>query len=151
MYQLVMKKRLSVLVLALVSVLPSISAAQQTPLPIATEVPGMHIPTQAERESGKTAVLSALSADHRAKILAIVGRVNGGQLTDFRGAEQQIDAILSPEEVKALLAIRDSMRHAQKPNSDPIADAGRFLLRLLITPEKLQELRLQIQRSQHKP
>jgi hypothetical protein len=149
-YQIVMKKSLSLLALALVAGLPSVAGAQQAPpSSSSTSAPNSHLPTEAERAAAKAAALSALSADHRAKILAIVDRVNSGQLTDFHAAEQQIDAVLSPEEAKALLADRAKGMHATEP--DPSADAGRYLLRHAISPEKLRELRLQIQQQHQKP
>ena len=148
MQQIMMKKSISILALAVAVAVPSLAAAQQSPPVPASVAPSSYEPTQAERDSAKAAALSDLGAEHRANVLAIVDRVNSGQLTDFKAAQQQIAVVLSPAEVKSLLAERGKMLHLSKP--DPSANAAQFLLRIAISPEKLRELRLQIQEQHRK-
>ena len=61
------------------------------------------------RSTAKTAAFNALSADHRARVQAIIDQVNGGSL-DRRSAAQQIDAVLTPSETQAVLAQQAKMR-----------------------------------------
>jgi hypothetical protein len=103
------------------------------------------------RTQAKTAAFNDLSADHRAKVQAIIDRVQSGSL-DPRDAGSQIDAILTPAESQAVLGeaqkLRDAMRQlfaaqggggfsGQRPGGEAGAhrggmnrkpDAGRFLL-----------------------
>jgi hypothetical protein len=110
-------------------------------------------------------------------VQAIIDQVNNGQLTDLRGAASQIDAILSPTETKAVLAERVKMMQTiqanmpdrpdgagpggQGPNGGPPNGApgnggrrgggnhaGRFLLQLGVSPDKMRELR-QAQAQNH--
>lgn len=71
---------------------------------------------QAARDGAKTAAFNDLSAADRAKVQAIVDRVNNGQLTDLRAAAQQIDAALTPAESKAVLGERDKMMQSMRAN-----------------------------------
>jgi hypothetical protein len=137
-------KSLALITLAMVAGLPSLAAAQQSPQPATP--PAVYVPTHTERDKAKVAALGDLSDDHRAKVLAIVDRVNRGQLTDFHAAELQIDAVLTSEESRAVLAGHDKL--VRTPNTDPTWHPGRFLLRIAITPEKLRELQLQLQQKQ---
>jgi hypothetical protein len=107
------------------------------------------------RTNAKAAAFNDLSADHRAKVEAIVAKFNDGSL-EPADAASQIDAILTPDEAKAVLAeqqkLRDAMRQAfaaanggnapERPggygsrgaNRKP--DAGRFLLMVSRQPRQ---------------
>lgn len=125
---------------------------------------------QQARDNTKTAALNDLSAANRAKVQSIIDQVNNGQQTDLRAAVQQIDATLSPTESKAVLGERDKMMQTMRANMPPrpdgatggpgmngpganggqrggpgagrgMNDAGRFLLSLGVSREKMRELR----------
>jgi hypothetical protein len=118
---------------------------------------------QQARDNAKTAALADLSAANRAKVQSIIDQVNNGQQTDLKAASQQIDAALTPAESKAVLAERDKMMAtmranmpARPDNAGPAGapgagrggfsgrggnDAGRFLLSLGVSREKMRELR----------
>jgi hypothetical protein len=115
---------------------------------------------QQARDNAKTAALNDLSAADRAKVQSIVDQVSNGQLTDLRAAAQQIDAVLTPDESKAVLGERDKMMAAIRANmpagaapgapgghpqgamgAHHVTDAGGFLLQLSISREKLRALR----------
>lgn len=108
------------------------------------------------RDQAKTAAFNDLSADHRVKVQAIVAQYNSGSI-QRDDAVKQIDAVLTPDETKAVLGeqqkMRDAMRQAfanngggnggfggehRAPGSNGgqrrAADAGRFLLMLSATP-----------------
>ena len=94
------------------------------------------------RTQAKTAALNDLSADHRAKVQAILAQVQSGSL-DPRDASTQIDALLSASEQQAVLAQAQKMHDAMKKaiaNALPPhrmnrkLDAGRFLLMVSLPP-----------------
>lgn len=123
------------------------------------------------RDDARAAAFAALSANDRTKVQAIVDQVNAGKLTDLRDAAQQIDAALTPQESKAVVAqaqkLRDAMRQARTstggPNAAPPAspppgaggpggpnggehgrmmnDAGAVLLQLSVDPQVMRNLR----------
>ena len=155
-----MNKSLPVLALLVATGLPLAACAQQGAN--ASEGPPPAV-IQA-RAAAKTAAFNDLSATDRAKVQAIIDQVNNGQLTDLRAASQQIDAVLTPAETTAVLAERTKMRDAmranmparpdgagpngQGPNGAPpngmvhkTSSAGRFLLQLGVSPEKMRALR----------
>jgi hypothetical protein len=97
-------------------------------------------------------------------VQAIIDSVNNGQQTDLRAATQQIDAALSPAETTAVLGERTKMMstihsampqramsgpgpNGAPPNGAPGAHAGhkstagRFLLQVGVSPDKMRELR----------
>jgi hypothetical protein len=157
-----MKLSLPILALALATGLSLAACAQQTN---AAEngsgaSPEMRAQMQQARDNAKTAALNDLSAGDRAKVQAILDQVNNGQQTDLRAAAQQIDAILSPDESKAVLGERDKMMAAIRANMPAgqapggagghpqgamgghrMNDAGSFFLRVSISPEKMRALR----------
>ncbi len=100
--------------------------------------PEMRAQFEKTRAQYRTAALNELSADHRAKVQAILAQVQSGSL-DPRDASTQIDAILTPSESQAVLTqaqkMHDAMR-AQMANAGPPhhmnrkPDAGRFLMML---------------------
>lgn len=136
--------------------------------------PEMRAKMMQARGDAKTASYNALSADHRAKVQAIVDKFNDGTIADPRDAATQIDAVLTPDESKAALAQRDAlhaaMRAAFAQNGAPgtqsgpasngqssaaghgdhaEASAGRFLLAVAADPEKLHAaMRAERERSQ---
>lgn len=98
------------------------------------------------RQQYGTAALNDLSADHRAKVQAIIAQVQNGSL-DPRTASSQIDAILTPDESKAVLGEAQKARAAMeqafaangggpphRPNNRRTPDAGRALLMLSMPP-----------------
>lgn len=107
--------------------------------------PEMRAQMEQLRTQYKTAVLNDLSADHRAKVQAILAQVQSGSL-DPRDASGQIDGILSPAETQAVLgeaqklhdAMRKAMAQAQAQHHRGMAghkpDAGRFLMMLSMPP-----------------
>jgi hypothetical protein len=116
------------------------------------------------RADAKTNSLKALSANHQTRIQAIVDGFNAGSVTPT-DAIAQIDAILTPDESKVILDQNQKMRdarkalrsanagppperaNADKPKVEAAPDAGRIMLVLLASPEKLHEA----MRAMHKP
>jgi hypothetical protein len=147
------------------ALVPAAAAAQATP------PPGGPPPDRAKLEEfravARVNALKNLSVDHQAKIQAIVSAVGAGTLP-LRDGAKQIDAILTPDESKAILAqeqqIRETMmamRGGANPNPPPPGappgqgpgqgaqpNAGRFLLRLLLTPQQMRALRDQQPKQQ---
>jgi hypothetical protein len=114
------------------------------------------------RDDTKAAVMADLSADHRAQIQKIADGVNAGTDTDLAAAMQQVDAILSPAEVKAVLGERDKMSAAmvalraqyapnaaagqggaRRPGGGMMRskDPGRFVLMVNLSNERMRALR----------
>lgn len=132
---------------ALVS--PVAALAQMAPPdgPPAPPPPELRAQFDQARTQAKTAAMNDLSADHRAKVQAILAQVQNGSL-DPRDAGTQIDAILSPGESQAVLgeakkmhdAIHKAVQNAGPPrghmNRKP--DAGRFLLMLNLNPPPMR-------------
>ncbi|HTW82470.1 MAG TPA: hypothetical protein VMD91_00205 [Candidatus Sulfotelmatobacter sp.] len=121
---------------------------------------GMRAAMEKARDDAKTNVMNDLSAAHRAQIQAIVDGVNNGTDTDFGGDIQKIDAILSPDESKAVMGERDKMVAAMKAAAPPNAgangpgggrrggggmmrsnDPGRFVLMVNLSRERMRALR----------
>ncbi len=175
-----MKLTLPVLALALATGLPLAACAQQSNASENGPSPEIRQQMQAAHDSAKTAAFNDLTPADRAKVQAIIDQVNNGQLTDLRAASQQIDAILSPTESKAVLGERTKMMAAIRanmparpdnmgpgPNGAPPNgaapngghrggfggnDAGRFLLQLGVSREKMRELRhAQMPQGQQQP
>lgn len=121
--------------------------------------PAMRAQMQQARDNAKTAALNDLSPADRTKVQAIIDQVNNGQLSDLKGAVTQIDAVLSPDESKAVLGERDKMIAAIKANmpagqngAAPNGgqhngfgrggnDAGRFLLQVGVSRERMRAIR----------
>jgi hypothetical protein len=133
--------------------------------------PGANSPMRAAmekaRDDAKTSAMGDLSADHRAQVQKIVDAVNAGTDTDLSGAVQQVDAILSPDEAKAVSGERDKMmatvKAAVQANGGGTTggqagggatgarrggggmmrskDPGRFLLMVNLSRERMQALR----------
>jgi hypothetical protein len=93
-------------------VTPAVAAAQAGP---GGGPPGdMRAKMEQARSDAKTASYNALSADHRAKVQAIVDQFDAGTLTDPRAAASRIDAVLTPDETTAVLAQRQALRSAME-------------------------------------
>ena len=106
-----MKRIVLTLVLAL-GIAPLAAGAQG--YPNGGPPPEMRAKMEQARGDAKTASYNALSADHRTKVQAVVDKFNGGTIADPRDAASQIDAILTPDEAKAVLARRQAMRDAMR-------------------------------------
>jgi hypothetical protein len=118
--------------------------------------PEVRAKLEALRADAKAALIKALSADHLTKVQASVDQFNAGTLAP-PDAVQAIDAVLSPDETKAVLDIQTKLNDARRalfppppamaaPNPNeaqrkPAPDAGRTVLQLLASPEKLKSLR----------
>jgi hypothetical protein len=106
---------------------------------------------QQARDNAKTAAFNDLSPDHRSKVQAIIAQFNNGSI-QRDDAVKQIDAVLTPDETKAVLGeqqkLRDAMRQAfananggnggfggRRRGGNQQPDAGSFLLRLSASPE----------------
>jgi hypothetical protein len=124
------------------------------PRPQATRrdwIPAVADEFQQARETARSAVLSNLSPDHRARVEAILDRFRRG-LVSTPAAAHDIDEVLSPEETRAVMnqerRFRDAMRQtyfnlnpgSNAPPPDPFSDqseaedAGRFVLMVTALP-----------------
>jgi hypothetical protein len=147
-----------------IGMFPIVAAAQGEPN--GGPPPDVQAKMDQARSDAKTASYNALSADHRTKVQAIVDQFDAGTISDLRDAASQIDAVLTPDETKAVLAQRQTMRDAMgggapggggpgggfvgggRPFSGSWAghehgghqaDAGRFLLTIAADPEKVRD------------
>jgi hypothetical protein len=159
-----MKLYLPVLALALATGLPLAACAQQSNASDNGPSPEIRAQLQQARDNAKTAAFNDLTPANRVKVQGIIDQVNNGQLTDLKAATQQINAVLTPAEAKAVLAEADKLKQtmrssmprpegsappnaADHPRGGPWGasanDAGRFLLQLGVSREKLRALRQQ--------
>jgi Spy/CpxP family protein refolding chaperone len=130
-----MKASHAAVAIVLATAIPLGVLAQQTQPPSAPGPPGGGPGRfQRARAEARTAAMNDLSADHRARVQAIVDQVNAGTLDDLRTARQQIAAIITPDEANAVLRERDAMLQAQgvatpepTPNTRPGARGARLL------------------------
>lgn len=150
-----MRKILFALSLALFAA-PITAAAQGFP----GLTPEQQAQIQTLRDTAKTTSFNALSADHRTKVQAIITNFDSGSVA-IADAVTQIDAILTPDESKAVIAAGVTMRDAMRKmyadangGSPPPArqgpppgagqnqrrapDAGRILLQLAASPDALR-------------
>ncbi len=113
-----MKLIASAIAAAIAAAVPFAVLAQGAPPPggppAGAPPPGAWSQMQKTRDDTRAAALGDLGAAHRAQVQSIVDRVNAGSLSDLRTAAQQIDALLTPDEAKAVLAERDKMRAAMR-------------------------------------
>jgi len=162
-----MKLSVPVLAALVASALPLSALAQAGP-PQGGPPPAMRAQMQQMHDAARTAAFNDLTPAHRAQVQSIVDGVNNGSTTDLRAAAQQIDAILTPQESSAVLGemqkMRDQMRaqwQQANPNASPRPererapgpdnggpagahrgpDAGRMLLMLGVSPERMRALR----------
>jgi hypothetical protein len=103
-----MRKALALAVLAVASLCPGLAGAQNPPA--GTPPPDLRAQMQAMRAGARTQSFAALTPAHRAKVQAIVDQFDSGAIGTPREAVQQIDAVLSPDESKAVVAIAVQMR-----------------------------------------
>jgi hypothetical protein len=102
-----MKMKLSLLALGLAAAIPLAAAAEPAAGPGAgAGAPETRAQSERARTEARAAVFADLNADHRAQVQAIVDKLNAGTLTNPIDAAKQIDAILTPDEAKAILAER---------------------------------------------
>jgi hypothetical protein len=155
-----MKLSVSVLALAMAAAMPLTVYAQVNAQSNDGPPPEVRAQMQRARDNAKAAAMNDLSPDHRAKVQAIISKANNAQsMSDLIDAAKQIDGVLTPDESKAVLGERDKMMqtiHANMPQgAGPVPgpggehhgpgagmrdDAGRFLLQLSISREKMHEL-----------
>jgi hypothetical protein len=168
-----MKLTLPALALVLAAGLPLSACAQQSNAAENGPSPEVRAQMQQARDTAKTAAFNDLSAANRAKVQSVIDGVNNGKQTDLRAAAEQIDAALTPAETKAVLAERDKMMQSLRANMPPRPDgangpgpnggpprgggmfggrggndAGRFLLSIGVSREKMHELRQKQMQSQ---
>ena len=103
-----MRNVVALMVLAAAGFWPGVVNAQAT----APGTPSSDFRTQmqAMRASAQTQAFAALTPDHRSKVQAIVAQFDSGAIATPRDAVQQIDAVLSPNESKAVTNIAVQMR-----------------------------------------
>jgi hypothetical protein len=144
--------------LCMLVAVPAAAMAQQGP-------PGMGGPPSPQQQAAmekvradaKAAAFAGLSPAHAASVNAIVAQVAAGTL-DRRAAGGQIDALLTPDEQKGVLAAaaksREAMRGAGAPpppgGGPPPGppgpgrfgppSAGRFLLMVSMSPRQMRGL-----------
>ncbi len=125
--------------------------------------PEMQAQVQALRDTAKATSFNALSADHRSKVQAIISNFNSGSVA-IADAATQIDAVLTPDESKAVIAAGQTMRDAMRKMRDDAnggspppdrqgpppgasqgqrraPDAGRILLQLAASADALRAAR----------
>ena len=158
----------AIMALALAAFISPLAVLAQTSPDSNGPPPEMRAKMEQMRTDAHTSAYAQLSADHRTKVQAIVDQFNAGKL-DHKTASQQIDAVLSPAESANLLkqaqSFHDSMRSMMggpppgapgppgAPQNGPppqggqamgehhhhTPDAGRFLLMVSASPDKLYE------------
>ncbi|HYZ14873.1 MAG TPA: hypothetical protein VE591_00675 [Candidatus Acidoferrum sp.] len=167
-----MKLSLSVLALAMAAAMPLAASAQANPPSNDGPPPEVRAKMQQARDGARTAAMNDLSPDHRAKVQAIVDKANDAQsMSDLVAAAKQIDTVLTPDEAKAVLGERDKMMQTMRANMPQGAgpggpppggpggpggrgrggmrnDAGRVLLQLSVSREKMRALREKQQQEQ---
>jgi hypothetical protein len=111
----------------------AVAAAFAAAIPLAVEAqsstphqapPGGWAQMQKARDDAKAAAFGDLGPAHRAQVQSIADQVNAGTLADLHAAAQQIDALLTPDEAKAVLVERDKMRAAMRARFGPDAPGG---------------------------
>ncbi|MDB5039600.1 MAG: hypothetical protein JWN27_326 [Candidatus Eremiobacteraeota bacterium] len=165
-----MKTKFSLLAFGLAAAIPLAVAAEPATGPGAgAGAPETRAQIERARTEARTAVFADLSADHRAQVQAIVDKLNAGTLTNPVDAAKQIDAILTPDETKAVLAERAKAAAGMHrggpdgagpppggpppgappqpggpppgaPGMRPGGSAGGFIVRVSVAPEKLHEM-----------
>jgi hypothetical protein len=132
-----MKRLWMVFALCGLAVFPAVASAQSGPPPGmgGPPSPQQQAAMEKARADGKAAAYAVLSPAHATSVNAIVAQVTAGTL-DRRAAGGQIDALLTPDEQKGVLAAaakaRDAMRAAMgappppPPGAGPPPGGGRF-------------------------
>jgi hypothetical protein len=134
-----MKRPLVLLALCASVAMPLAAFAQPAPPMPGAPSPEQRAMMEKLRADAKTAAYGALTPAHAAAVTAIVGQVTAGSL-GRRAAGKQIDALLTPDEQKAVLSAAGTSRKAMMaamggpppgrggppPGSGPPRDGGRF-------------------------
>jgi hypothetical protein len=113
-----MKRMLVLLALCATVAAPAVALGQQGPPMGNPPTPEQRAQMEKARADAKAAVYNALTPAHAASVTAIVAKVTAGTL-DRRAASSQIDALLSPDEAKAVLAAGARARSAMRPGGPP--------------------------------
>jgi hypothetical protein len=154
-----MKRLISVLSLGVALAVPFAATAQTAPNPAMTMSPDQMAKSNQIRVDARVAAMKAISPAHASAVQGIVDQLNAGKV-EPRAAVTQIDAVLSPEEVSAVVAIGTKMRadnraimqplNANPPTAAPSeqrgeglgrgrpVDAGQVLLSVMLTPAQMQ-------------
>jgi hypothetical protein len=106
-----MKRPLVLLALCASVAMPLAAFAQPAPPMPGSPSPDQRAMMEKLRADAKTAAYGALTPAHATAVTAIVGQVTAGSL-GRRAAGKQIDALLTPDEQKAVLAAADTSRKA---------------------------------------
>jgi hypothetical protein len=118
-----MKRMLVLLALCATVAAPAVALGQQGPPMGNPPTPEQRAAMEKARADAKAAVYNALTPAHVAGVTAIMAKVTAGTL-DRRAASAQIDALLTPDETKAVLAAGARARSAMRPGGPPPPGAG---------------------------
>jgi hypothetical protein len=122
-----MKRLLVLLALCASVAVPPAAFAQPAPPMPGGPSPEQRATMEKIRTDAKAAAYGTLTPAHASAVTAIVAQVAAGTL-DRRAARRQIDALLTPDEQKAVLAAsdkaRDAMRAAMGPGGPPRGAGG---------------------------
>jgi hypothetical protein len=106
-------KRLLLLIALCVSFAPIAVRAQAGPPSMQSPSPEQRAKMEAARVDAKAAAYSVLTPAHATAVSGIIAQVTAGSL-DRRAAAGQIDAVLTPDEQKAVLAAAEKSRTAMR-------------------------------------
>jgi hypothetical protein len=122
-----MKRPFVLLALCASIAVPLAAFAQPAPPAPGSPSPDQRAAMEKLRADAKTAAYGALTPAHATAVTAIVGQVTSRSL-DRREAGKQIDALLTPDEQKAVLAAADTSRKAMMAamGGPPPRERGRF-------------------------
>jgi hypothetical protein len=149
-----MKMTLPLAALSLAVAMPFAASAQAGP-GAGGPPPEMRARMLQMRDDAHKAAFNDLTPAHRTQVQAIVDQVNSGKLTDFAAAANQINAILTPDETKAVIAEHEkafaamhrdasggappgAQSTSEKPR--PQMDAGHFLLLVSVSPDRMRDV-----------
>ncbi len=152
-----MRKILAAIALALM-LAPIAVSADPPPAPAGPPT-DVRAKMEAARADAKAVLIKALSPDHLTKVQASIDQFNAGTLPAL-DTIKTIDAVLSPSETKSVLDIQARLNETRRgllPPTEPSAapdamrspgpggggqlDAGRTVLQLLASPDKLRAMR----------
>ena len=108
-----MKRLLVLLALGVSLAVPAVALAQPAPPMQGGPTPEQQATMEKIRAAAKAAAFGALTPAHAGTVNGIVAQVAAGTL-DRRAAATQIDAILTADEQKAVLAAADKSRRAMR-------------------------------------
>jgi hypothetical protein len=116
-----MKRLIGLLFLCACAAVPAAVFAQPAPPMQGGPSADQRAMMEKMRLDAKAAAYNALTPAHASGVTAIVAQVAAGTL-DRRAAAGQIDALLSPDEQKAVLAAADKSRRAMRAMMGPPPD-----------------------------